>query len=122
VRTALETEFGKTFTLMRGFDKMVQKLSDAIMRFFYPDDAAFFSLLQQFGIKPDEKDFKKADFLAKLKKSGLEWVGFGAESGSNRVLRLIKKGTISADVVGTVKNLKIIDVDADFLSGKDPRY
>ena len=31
VKTALETEFGKTFTLMRGFDKMLLKISDSIM-------------------------------------------------------------------------------------------
>ena len=31
VRAALETEFGKTFTLMAGFDKMVIKISDSIM-------------------------------------------------------------------------------------------
>lgn len=41
-------------------------LSDAIVKLYYPDDQVFFELLRQFGFKPNQRQFKKNEFLARL--------------------------------------------------------
>ncbi len=57
----IRTEYGDDGIYLRG-----DALSDYIQRFVYPEDELFFKALQEFGLKPDAKDFKKAEFLARL--------------------------------------------------------
>ena len=50
---------------------------------------------------------KKMDhnFLNSLEKSGLRWIAMGVESGSERILRLLRKGISVEDVVSVNKKL-----------------
>ncbi len=50
-------------------DKLILKgdaLSDAIVKFVYPDDEAFYTVLKHYGLNPKRKDFKKNEFMAQL--------------------------------------------------------
>ena len=64
IEDKLKIEYGPDQLCLKG-----DELSDAVKRFFYPDDHLFFQVLQEFGLKPDPHDFKKADFLARLLES-----------------------------------------------------
>jgi hypothetical protein len=57
----IRTEYGDTNYCLKG-----DELTDAVQRFYYPDDEAFLQLLKDFGMNPDVKDFRKREFLAKL--------------------------------------------------------
>jgi len=61
IESKVRKEYGEDRLVLRGDD-----LSDAIVKFVYPNDEAFFKLLQDFGLKPQQKGFNKREFLAKL--------------------------------------------------------
>ncbi|HIH43403.1 TPA: hypothetical protein HA246_07220 [Candidatus Woesearchaeota archaeon] len=61
IASHLRKEYGEDHLCLKG-----DELSDAVQRFFYPDDQAFYALLQEFGFTPDPQNFKKAEFLARL--------------------------------------------------------
>jgi hypothetical protein len=61
IQNTIKKEYGDNEIVLRG-----DALSDAVERIVFPDDDAFFALLQQYGFKPDAKDFKKKEFLARL--------------------------------------------------------
>nr|NJM01003.1 B12-binding domain-containing radical SAM protein [Desulfobacula sp.] len=57
--------------------------------------------------------------LALIKKSGCHWIGFGMESGSQRILDLMKKGISTAQIETTVNNVRKagISVTGTFILG-----
>lgn len=59
--TTATAEYGEDAKVLRG-----DALIDAIVKFVYPDDASFFQVLQEFGLEPDVREFRKAEFLARL--------------------------------------------------------
>ena len=67
-----------------------------------------FHILERISIYGGPLDIKKKSIeeLGKLRKAGLDLVYFGLESGSNEVLRRIKKGATAADMVNTAGKVK----------------
>jgi len=61
IESKIKREYGEEGLVLRG-----DELSDAIVRFVYPDDKAFFTLLNDFGLNPPQNGFSKQQFLGKL--------------------------------------------------------
>ncbi|MBT5030550.1 hypothetical protein HN840_05335 [archaeon] len=61
IEDRIRKEYGEDQLCLKG-----DELSDAIQRFIYPHDEAFFSALQHFDINPDPNAFNKAEFLAQI--------------------------------------------------------
>jgi hypothetical protein len=61
IESKIKREYGDSGLVLRG-----DELSDAIVRFVYPDDRAFYNLLKDFGLNPPREGFNKQQFLGKL--------------------------------------------------------
>ena len=61
IQSKVKKRYGDNELVLRG-----DELSDAIIRFVFPDDELFFKLLKDFGLKPDRKSFDKQRFLGEL--------------------------------------------------------
>jgi len=61
IESRLKKEYGRDDLVLRG-----DELSDAVVRFVYPNDEMFFRLLQSFGFNPDPNNFDKSKFLGEL--------------------------------------------------------
>lgn len=60
IESTIEKEYGKDMTCLKG-----DALSDAIVRFYYPDDQLFNQVLSEFGLQK-KGHLNKSEFLARL--------------------------------------------------------
>ena len=95
---------------------------EAVLRYLYSK----FHIMERVSIYGGPQDIKKksVEELKRLKKAGLDLVYFGLESGSDEVLRLVKKGATSEDMIeaaGKVKEsgLKLSTIFILGLGGKE---
>ncbi len=96
IQSRIRSEYGPDRLVLRG-----DELSDAIVRFVYPNDLMFFDLLRQYGLQPDPADFKKAEFLGKL----LETVGH--ETAEPRIVRFATSFVFENDRKGPYVKMRI---------------
>ena len=61
IQDRIKEEFTEEGKVLRGHD-----LEDFVREFVFPNDQAFFALLNDFGLKPDLDSFNKSDFFARL--------------------------------------------------------
>ena len=76
----------------------------SMLKFLYSK----FKLLERVSIYGGPLDIKRRSVyeLALLRKTGLDLVYFGLESGSDEVLKRVKKGATAADMVATARKVK----------------
>lgn len=77
---------------------------EAILQYLYSK----FHILERISIYGGPQDIKKksVEELKRLKTAGLDLVYFGLESGSDEVLRLVKKGATASDMIETAGKVK----------------
>lgn len=97
------------FTLIR---KRVEELCDSIIL----NNLTDIEIGLTNGIRADKVDF---DLLKKMKVAGFKNIGIGVESGSDKILKALKKGETLKTIEGAIENaLKVkYDIDLYFLIG-----
>ncbi len=61
IASKVKVESGKETYVMRG-----DEASDAVLKYTFPNDEAFYAILKEYGLNPDPKTFDKGAFMAKV--------------------------------------------------------
>jgi len=77
---------------------------EAVLHYLYSK----FPILERVSIYGGPLDIKKksVEELRRLKEAGLDLVYFGLESGSDDVLKMVKKGATASDMIDTAKKVR----------------